>query len=153
MFGYLLLLFLSVPLIELMLFLTIGDAIGIWPTVAIVILTAVLGAALTRAQGLRTLRRYQQALAEGRLPHAEVIDGLTILVAGALLLTPGFLTDTIGFLLLAPPFRALVRGRLVRSLRSRVQFVGETMTRDGVERSSPPEPGGVIEVEAEIVED
>jgi hypothetical protein len=90
MFARIFLLFIIVPLIELFLFLVIGRYIGILPTFGIILLTGILGAALARTQGMRALAKYQQAIAEGRLPHEAVIDGLLILVAGALLLTPGF---------------------------------------------------------------
>lgn len=124
MFGRLLILFITVPFLELVLLFRVGSRIGPGPTLAIIVLTGILGAALTRSQGLRALRRYQQALAEHRLPHAEVLDGLMILVAGAVLLTPGFLTDAVGFLLLVPSVRAAVRRRLGHALKARVQVIG-----------------------------
>jgi UPF0716 protein FxsA len=123
MFGRLLLLFITVPLIELYLFFKIGSRIGLPYTLAIIIITGVLGAWLTKVQGLRTLARFQKATAEGRMPHEEVLDGLMILVAGAVLLTPGFLTDTVGFLLLVPAIRAIVRQGLARYVKNHVQIV------------------------------
>ncbi len=155
MFARLLILFIGIPLIELYLFLAIGSRIGILPTVAIVIITGVLGATLTKQQGLRTLSRYQQALSEGRLPHEEVIEGLMILVAGAVLLTPGFLTDAIGFLLLVPPVRAVFRQRLAGYLKGRIHVAGASMTNP---MSSHPAPRrsddpSVIEIEAEVVDE
>jgi UPF0716 protein FxsA len=119
MFPKLLLLFILVPVAELYLFLTLGAKIGIWNTLGIIVLTAILGASLTRSQGARTLAKFRQATAEGRLPHREALDGILILLAGAVLLTPGFLTDTVGFLLLVPPIRTVVRGRLADYLKSR----------------------------------
>ena len=124
MFGRLLLLFITVPFIELVLLLKIGAKIGFTPTLGIIVVTAILGASLTRSQGRHTLRRFHQAQQEGRLPHAEVMDGLMIIIAGAVLLTPGFLTDIAGFLLLVPPVRAAVRGRLATALKGRIQIVG-----------------------------
>ena len=96
MFIRLLILFITVPLLELSIFLTLGTRIGIPATVAIVILTGFLGAWLTKNQGLKTLARYQNSIQSGKIPHQEILDGILILIAGAVLLTPGFLTDVIG---------------------------------------------------------
>jgi len=92
----------------------IGGAIGVLPTIALLILDSVLGAALMRSQGRAAWRRFNGAVAEGRIPGREVIDGALVIFGGALLLTPGFLTDALGLILLLPPTRALVRGVLVR---------------------------------------
>ena len=123
MFFKLLLLFILVPVAELYLFLTLGAEIGIGPTLAIIILTAFLGAALTKSQGAKALQNFRKATAEGRLPHREALDGLLILLAGAVLLTPGFLTDTVGFLLLIPPARAVIRGWLGTYLKARIRLI------------------------------
>ncbi len=141
MFGRLLLLFIGIPLVELVLFLRIGSRIGLPATLGIIILTGILGAWLTRLQGMRTLGRFQKALAEGRLPHEEVLEGIMILIAGAVLLTPGFLTDAAGFLLLVPPVRAQLRRGLGRYLENRVQVVGTGMgTGAGAGAEIPAEP-------------
>jgi UPF0716 protein FxsA len=108
-FLRLLLLFTLVPLVELYLLIEIGGAIGVAPTIAIVIVTGVIGAALARWQGLGVLRRLQDDLSAGRPPTDALIDGLLIFVAGAVLLTPGLITDALGFLLLVPAGRAAVR--------------------------------------------
>jgi len=112
MLGKFLALFLIVPFIELMLLLTIGTRIGIWATLAIIIGTAMVGASLTRREGLKTWWQFQEKLTTGAFPNEELLDGLIILIAGALLLTPGFLTDTIGFILLIPASRRVVKGWL-----------------------------------------
>ena len=109
MFLRLLLLFTVVPLTELFLLVKLGTVIGIGATVLIVICTGVLGAWLARWQGLGVLRRLSEDLAAGRLPTDTLIDGLLILIAGAVLLTPGLITDALGFLLLVPQGRAMVR--------------------------------------------
>ena len=109
MFLRLLLLFTVVPLVELFLLVKLGTVVGVGPTIGLVIFTGVLGAWLARQQGLGVLRRLRVELAEGRLPAGALIDGLLILVAGAVLLTPGLLTDALGFVLLVPPTRAVVR--------------------------------------------
>lgn len=102
------LLLLTVPLIEIVLFIQVGGLIGVWPTIGIVILTAIIGTAMLRRQGLAALRNVQSRLMSGENPGRLLADGAMILVAGVLLLTPGFLTDTLGFLLLVPAVRARV---------------------------------------------
>ena len=137
MFARLLILFITVPLIELYLFFKIGSRIGLPATLSIIIITGFLGAWLTKVQGLRTLARFQHATAQGRMPHEEVLDGLMILVAGAVLLTPGFLTDTVGFLLLVPAIRAIVRHALARYIKNHVQIVTAGINPNP---SSTPQP-------------
>jgi len=120
MFLRLLLLFTVVPLIELYLLIKIGGVIGVVPTIAIVIGTGVLGAWLARWQGLAVLRRISEEMAAGRLPTDALIDGLLILVAAAVLLTPGLLTDSLGFVLLVPASRAVVRKVVAAAIARRV---------------------------------
>ena len=115
-FTLLLALFLVVPLVEIYLLIQVGGIIGAIPTVALVVFTAVLGALLLRLQGLETLRRVQLAMMRGEVPAAEMLEGVVLLISGALLLTPGFFTDTLGFLGLVPSVRRwLVRAFLARS--------------------------------------
>lgn len=102
--------FLIVPIIELALLLTIGAQIGVWVTLVIIVSTAMLGASLTRREGLKTWWQFQDKLTTGAFPNEELLDGLLILVAGAVLLTPGFLTDAFGFILLIPSSRRMVKG-------------------------------------------
>ena len=101
-FPVLLALFIVVPLVEIFLFIKVGGAIGALPTVVLVILTALIGVSLLRMQGLRTMARFQQQMASGELPANTMLEGAALLFGGALLLTPGFLTDAIGFLCLIP---------------------------------------------------
>lgn len=101
----LLVLFLLVPLAEIYLLIEVGSVVGAIPTVALVVLTAVIGAALMRAQGLATVFRARTAMAKGEVPALEMLEGAVILVAGALLLTPGFITDAAGFVCLVPSLR------------------------------------------------
>ena len=108
--------FLAVPILEIYLLLQVGGFIGVGWTVFLVVLTAVIGVALLKAQGISTLNRAQQKLQDNELPAREILEGMGLLVAGALLLTPGFFTDTIGFLLLFPPTRLL----LVKAVASRM---------------------------------
>lgn len=101
--------FILVPLIEIGLFIEIGGWLGLWPTLGLILLTAFVGTALLRQQGLATLRRAQSQLDSGQLPAKELFDGVCLLAGGLLLLTPGFFTDAVGFALLIPPFRDILR--------------------------------------------
>lgn len=120
MFFYLLLLFVFVPLIELYLLIRIGAAIGLLVTIGIVIFTGILGATLARREGLKTIRAIQDSLHAGRMPTDSVIDGLLILIAGGVLLTPGFLTDALGFSLLIPSLRASFREAIKGSFKNSI---------------------------------
>jgi len=116
MAGLILLLMIAVPIIEISVFIQAGELIGLWPTLIIVILTALMGTALLRRQGLATLQRAQDSMNAGRPPVAELFDGLCLFVAGLLLLTPGFVTDAVGLLLFVPLFRTFILGGLIRRL-------------------------------------
>ncbi len=105
-------LFIILPLVEIALFIQVGGLIGTLPTVLLVVATAAAGIALLRHQGLATLRRAQDTLGRGEVPALSLLEGAALLVAGALLLTPGFLTDALGFLLLIPPLRRRLLARL-----------------------------------------
>ena len=105
MFKVLLFLFITVPLLEIYLLLQVGGYIGAMNTIALILLTAIIGTAMLRQQGLATLARVRQTLDQGRLPAGELISGLLLLLAGALLLTPGFFTDAVGFICLIPVCR------------------------------------------------
>ena len=116
----LVLVFLVVPLVELYVLIQVGSAIGALNTIALLILMGVAGGWLMKREGLGVVRRVQSQLRAGRVPAAEVVDGFLILFGGALMLTPGFLSDIFGLSLLIPPVRALVRASLGRRLRVRV---------------------------------
>jgi UPF0716 protein FxsA len=107
-FPVLLLLFLLVPLLEIYLLIVVGGIIGALPTVALVVLTAVVGAALARVQGLATLQRLQATVARGETPAIEMLEGVLLLIGALLLLTPGFFTDAVGFACLLPPTRRVL---------------------------------------------
>lgn len=127
--GFIILLaFIAIPLIEIAVFIQVGDVIGLWWTLAIVIATALGGTYMLRRQGLATLRRAQANMAEGRMPLREVFDGLCLLIAGALLLTPGFVTDLAGALLLLPPIRMILGQTVARHIVASGQFQGQTFT-------------------------
>ena len=116
----LVIIFLVVPIAELALILQIGHAIGVWWTVALLIADSVLGAWLMRSQGRAAWRRFNEATAGGRVPAREVLDGVLVIFGGALLLTPGFISDALGLFLLLPPTRAIVRRAAVRRLGRRM---------------------------------
>ncbi len=119
MFRILFSLFLLIPLLEIYLLIKVGGIIGAWPTVFLVVFTAVLGAFLLRHQGLFTLNKVQTAMARGELPTMAMLEGVVLILCGALLLTPGFFTDALGFLGLVPPLRqAAIRALLTRGMVS-----------------------------------
>jgi UPF0716 protein FxsA len=118
----LILLFIVVPIAEIYVIIQVGQAIGALWTVLLLIADSIIGARLLTWQGRSAWRRFQDAVAAGRTPHNEVLDGVLIVIGGALLLTPGFITDVVGFCLLIPPTRALVRGLVARLARRRVAF-------------------------------
>ena len=119
--GRLLLLFLIVPIVELYLLIEIGQRIGTVSTLALIFLTALLGSALARRQGLGVLRRIQAEMAQGRLPASSMVDGVLILLAGAVLITPGILTDLVGFLVLIPVTRGWIKAYLWKRIERAVQ--------------------------------
>jgi UPF0716 protein FxsA len=123
----LLLLFVVVPVTELILLVEIGQRVGTFTTLGLILGTGVVGASLARQQGSSTFARLRSELAEGRSPAGSIIDGVLILVAAALLVTPGILTDAVGFLVLVPACRQLVqrylKGRFERAIRTRVVSV------------------------------
>lgn len=131
-------LFIVLPLAELYVILKVGDAIGAVWTIALLAADSLLGALLLRSQGRSVWRRFNAALAEGKMPHREVMDGVLVIFGGAFLITPGFITDIVGLLLLLPPTRALIRSRVVRRLGRRVAVsVGSPPGRSRPDRSRP----------------
>jgi UPF0716 protein FxsA len=119
--SYLLALFIGLPIIELALLIQVHGRVGFVPTLLLVLLTGVAGAALVRRQGLAILLQIQREVSAGNIPAPQMMDGVMILVAGALLVTPGLITDTVGFLLLVPYIRTLIRSWLKRRLEERIQ--------------------------------
>ncbi|MDX6583269.1 MAG: protein FxsA [Solirubrobacterales bacterium] len=116
------LLFIVLPIAEIYVIIQVGDAIGWAPTLLLLILDGFLGAALARSQGRVAWERFNLALAEGRVPARETLDGAMIILGGAFLLAPGFITDVIGFALLIPPTRAVFRAVVARLARRRIAF-------------------------------
>ncbi len=123
MLPVLIALFIGVPFAEIYVLLQVGDAIGVVNTLGLLILISVVGAWLAKREGLGVLRRMQRSIDAGRVPGTELVDGFLILLAGALMLTPGFLTDILAILLLLPPVRAVVRRELRRRVARRIQII------------------------------
>lgn len=119
---FLFIMFVGLPIIEMWLLIKVGAVIGALPTIAMVVTTAVIGAALLKQQGLETLTRAQQRLNSGQVPATEILEGLMLAVGGALLLTPGFVTDAIGFVCLIAPLRRMVIAGLIKRGVMRVQM-------------------------------
>ena len=111
---FVLLLLVVAPLVELYVIIQVAHVIGAWETIALLVLESMVGAWLLKRQGLSVLARVRDAVDHGRMPGKELVDGLLIVVAGALMLAPGFIGDVIGYLLLIPPTRALVRAPLMK---------------------------------------
>ena len=128
----------GVPLIEIALFIEIGGLLGLWPTLATIVATAVIGGAMLRSQGFGTLLRARAMLARGEVPLREVFDGVCLIVAAALLLTPGFLTDAVGFLLLVPGVRALIGVSILSRVRLRTEMRRDGTVIDGHYRDDTP---------------
>ena len=141
----LVLIFIVVPIAELYVIIQVGNAIGVVPTLVLLLLDALLGSMLLRHQGRAAWVRFNRALAENRLPHKEVFDGVLIIFGGALLITPGFLSDILGLFLLIPPTRAIVRGISSRIVRRRMAmgtlWVGTRTRRPPRARPAPDGPG------------
>ncbi len=120
MFFKLFLLFTIVPCVELALLIKVGSLVGVTETIMLIIITGVIGALMVRAAGVQCLFRIQQNLHAGRIPTDELFTGVLILVAGAFLITPGLLTDAAGFALLFPPAREVLKRRLIKYFKSRM---------------------------------
>jgi UPF0716 protein FxsA len=146
MFIYLLILFTALPVLELAILIEIGRAISLGPTLGIILFTGVVGAALAKHQGLRTLGRIQAGLAAGEMPTGAMVDGLLILVAGAMLITPGVITDAMGFCLLIPFVQRHIRRALRRYFAKRI-----VVLHPGDPSGRQPAGEDFIDVEAEDV--
>jgi UPF0716 protein FxsA len=121
---FLIVLFIVIPIAELYVIIQVGELIGPWPTLALLLLDAIGGSLLLKHQGRGAWRRFNEALAQRRFPGREVVDGVLIVVGGTLLVTPGFITDIVGLFLLIPPTRALARAVLRRFTIGRIAVVG-----------------------------
>ena len=143
--------FIVIPLLELWVFLTVSRFIGLGTTLLMCFLTALIGGSMVRAQGLNALRSAQAEMMTGGVPSREMFDGLCIVAAGALLLTPGFITDFLGVLLLLPPVRAILRKRLERSATFRAAHFSQEYR--GPYTRSPANDPSIIEGEYERLDE
>ncbi len=149
-YSLLFMLFLVVPFVEIYLLIEVGRRIGSLATIFLLVFTAVLGALLVRMQGMHTYIQIQQAVNEGRMPAVEMIEGVMIMVAGMLLLTPGFATDTIGFLLLIPVARrGIIRGFLSRQLPNEMPLSSHSAAHRPTGRADNANPTGRV-IEGEL---
>jgi UPF0716 protein FxsA len=138
---FLVLLFIVLPIAEIYVIIKVGEAIGVLPTIALLIVDGFVGAALARSQGRAAWARFNQALAEGRVPAREVFDGAMIILGGAFLLAPGFITDVIGLMLVLPFTRAIFRGITARLARRHIVVATPASvfsSRGGAPGSTPP---------------
>ncbi len=146
--------FIGVPIAEIAAFIQVGDVIGLWPTLLTIVLTALIGTAILRRQGLATLATAQSTLNEGQLPLESVVHAVFLLIAGVLLLTPGFLTDAVGFVLLVPTLRLALAHWVFEKVRN-----SKSVHVQGFTHNTPPhhpftgegDDGPIIE--GEIVEE
>ncbi len=144
--------FVIVPIAEIATFMRVGDIIGLWPTLGIILLTAFLGTGLLRYQGIATLNQAQTSLNEGELPLTSVIHGVFLLVAGLLLLTPGFITDAVGFLLFIPSLRLLIAKWAIEKFKSnKHSYIYSSTSPGGNPATSPDAP--VIEGEFTVADE
>ena len=144
---FLLLLFITMPILEMWLLIEVGSRIGALPTIGLVFLTAMIGLGLLRQQGFNTLLRANQKLEGGELPATEVMEGIMLAVGGALLLTPGFVTDAIGFACLIPVTRRLLAGRFLKHMTVVGMSSQQAFYTQKRHSSSPFEEGDVFEGE------
>lgn len=142
------LIFVAIPIIEIALFIQVGGFIGLWPTLATVILTAFFGTLLLRSQGFSTIVNLQNAVGQGKNPMDHIAHGALILIAGIVLLTPGFFTDAIGFCLLIPPIRAALikAGAAKMAANSNIHVFQNGQTH-------APEKGDIVDADFSVMDD
>jgi UPF0716 protein FxsA len=145
----LVLLFIAVPIAELAVIIQVGQAIGIWWTIGLLVADSLIGSWLMRHQGRASWRRFNEAVYGGRIPTREVLDGALVIFGGALLLTPGFITDILGLILLLPPSRAVVRGIVSRRIAHRMVA---SATRARTTPGDFDVEGTAVDVDAERIE-
>ena len=152
MLPLLFVIFIVVPLLELFVIIQVGQEIGAWPTIAILVADSIIGSVLLRVQGRTAWRRFNAAVAEGRVPTNEVLDGVLVIFGGAFLLTPGFLTDIVGILFLLPPTRSLVRRVLLRNVAARMAASATSWTVGRAAGRRVPREGSDFDVEGTATE-
>ncbi len=126
MFRLLFVLFIIIPIIEISVLMQVGELLGMWPTIGVVILSAWIGAKYVRQQGLATLQSVQTKMAQGEMPSSEIVTGLMLLVAGVLLVTPGFVTDIFGLSLLVPSIRQAIAASVQKHIKVNSHVAGNS---------------------------
>ncbi len=149
---FFLLIFILVPILEIWLFIQVDSLIGLWPTLASVVLTAVIGTWLMRMQGFQVLMQARGALEKSQFPLEQVIHGVFLLIAGLLLLTPGFFTDAIGFACLVPPLRLALAYGIWSKLKDHVHVVHPGMDPQAQQRDHPRGGAGPV-IDGEIIDE
>ncbi|WP_261816172.1 FxsA family protein [Vibrio gallicus] len=153
MFPILLLLFVLVPIVEISLFIQVGGFLGMWPTIMLVLLTAVVGASLVRSQGIATLLSVQSRMQQGEIPAQQILEGVMLAVAGVLLLTPGFMTDTLGMLVLLPKPRSIIARQLMARVKVNTMHGNMHSGFHSNFEQHKPQDGDVFEGEYESKDD
>jgi UPF0716 protein FxsA len=155
------LLFTIVPVLELFLLMQLKDLVGLWPTIGVVVVTGFTGALLARAEGTRVLMQWKRSMVRGKLPEDGILSGLLILVGGVLLVTPGVVTDVLGFCLLIPPTRRAIAGFIRKRLEQRIEDGSVKVVNvshfDGFDQGRTVPPGYrprevVMDVEGEVID-
>lgn len=145
--------FILMPILELMLLIKVGSFIGVFPTIAIVLVTAVLGVSLLRREGMSTIGKAQQRLEAGEMPASELVEGALLVVSGAFLLTPGFITDSIGFACLVSALRQRMAGYLIQRMSLKAVNSAAMFGANEPPGATPYRPGyGASNAEGEIIE-
>ena len=152
MFARLFLIFTGVSLLEIFVLVKVGGLLGAWPTIFLVILTALIGSALVRSQGLQLVQRLQERMASGEMPGQQLIEGMMLIITGVLLVTPGFVTDLCGLLLLQPTIRANIAKLILANVKFAPQASMGGFTNPGFSQNKPYDES-VIEGEFEYKED
>lgn len=154
----LLIIFIAVPIIEIIIFIRVGEYIGIFATIGLVIITAIVGTSLLRSQGLSVVQNVQNSLNQGRIPVDSMIDGVCLIVAGAFLITPGLLTDTVGFLLFIQPLRRTLAKEIlkfyVKRGKLKVSVFGTDAASDSFSKkkqNSPVKDSPIIETDYQTI--
>jgi len=152
MFARLFLIFTAVSLLEIFVLVKVGGFLGAWPTIFLVIITALIGSALVRSQGLQLVQKLQQRMAAGEIPGQQLVEGLMLIITGVLLVTPGFVTDLCGLLLLQPTIRANIAKVILANVKFAPQATMGGFSSQGFTQK-PPHDDSVIEGEFEHKED
>lgn len=162
MFRLLFVLFIIIPIIEISVLMQVGELLGMWPTIGIVILSAWIGAKYVRQQGIATLQSVQEKMAQGEIPSSEIVTGLMLLVAGVLLVTPGFVTDIFGLSLLVPTIRQGIASFVQKHLKVNTHaagghagasfYTGNTYKNEEFSHTSSPENKAIRQHQSETIE-